>query len=472
MEEKPDVEILIHIGAPSRAVDDTRYRALAAAYIAYEPAESVHFYPHSIQNRSEQDDTRVSASQVSQPQVVDDDGEFSILSLDDRINPIRSPQASFRSVIDNAGSPQIRMHAMPDDTIPHETPTSTTQASWKTPPSTVQDSHPMNNADPSSLASPTRVLENYLQCFESPLIPPKQNKQSSRSASSGRRLFSYADRQSLLGNLVPCTPPMIPCTPRVRNTIELSLNKGDELEHQDRTSPRQQSVAPVADASDDDIIEETRFLHSSQLSAPTRADSEPPLKSRKLELATSPCTMARASSDMGPQPLPDRNPPVTVEFVSSHGFTFESLEIRPPDPLTSELHIKHQDLVTQGLQKLGRDVGLPSRFQPDGRTREIRPYERGYWLLHCSSWEPRLKRNAWALLANYIGTGIAGWGVWCKRDPDFGELRVYCWGLVVAHVYYVLWMASQREVVHTGSVWIDAEEQKVIVMGSRHDSSR
>lgn len=457
------MEILIHIGAPSRAVDDTRYRFLAAAYLAWEPANPVHFYPQSIHDSSEQDDTRVSAVQVSQSQVVDD-GESSILSPDDRINSIKSPQASFRSVIDNAGSPQIRMRAMPDDAFLQQTPNSTTQASWKTPPSTVQDSHPMNHADFSSLTSPTRVLENHLQRFQSPLISSKQDKQNSKLASSSRRVSSYERHRSFPRNLVPCTPSMIPCTPRVRNTTELSSER--EAYH-DGINPQQQPVASDADASDDNIIEETRFLSSSQLSAPTRADSEPPLKSRKLELATSPRTVARASSDIGPQPLLDRNPPVTVEFVSGHGFTYESLEIRPPEPLTSELHIKPQDLVTQGLQKLSRDVGLPSHFQPDGQTRELRAYERGHWLLDCSSWESRLKRNAWALLANYIGTGIAGWGVWCKRNPDFGELRVYCWGSVVAHIYYVLWLASQRAVVFTGSVWIDADGAKVIVMGSR-----
>lgn len=460
------MEILIHIGAPSRAVDDTRYRALAAAYLACEPTKPVHFYPQSIDN-SGQDDTHVSAIQVSQSQGADDDTESSILSLDGRINPIQSPQASFQSVIDNAGSPQIHVRSMPDDAFfqHQQTPTSTTQASWKTPPSTVQDSHPMNHADFGSLTSPTRVLENHLQLFETPMFSSKQDNQGSRTASFCRHISSsYEGGRFSPRNLVPCTPHMIPCTPHVKNTTELSSDRDEESGYGDSINPQQQLV------SDDTIIEETRFLSPPQLSAPTRADSEPPLKSRKLELATSQRTIARASSDFGPQSLPDRNPPVTVEFVSSHGFTYESLEIRPPEPLTSELHVKPQDLVTQGLQKLGRDVGLPSRFEPDEWTRELRPYERGHWLVDCSSWAPRLKRNAWALLANYIGTGIAGWGVWCKRDPTFGELRVYCWGSVVAHIYYVLWMASQREVVFRGGAWIDAAGTKVVVMGSRHHS--
>ena len=34
---RPETEILVHIAAPARAADDTNYRALAAAYLDFEP---------------------------------------------------------------------------------------------------------------------------------------------------------------------------------------------------------------------------------------------------------------------------------------------------------------------------------------------------------------------------------------------------------------------------------------------------
>ncbi|TGJ86964.1 hypothetical protein E0Z10_g1813 [Xylaria hypoxylon] len=265
---------------------------------------------------------------------------------------------------------------------------------------------------------------------------------------------------------------MIPCTPRARNITELLSDEKEAPESQAGANPEQQREAPVIDAFDDTTIEETTFLSSSRPSALTRADSEPPPKSRKLELITSPHALARASSDIGPRPSADHKTAVTINFLISHGFTYESLEIRPPEPPISEPYIEPQELITQGLQKLGHDVGLPSRFRPKEQTRELRPYERGHWLLDCSSWQPQLKRNAWAFLANYIGTGIAGWGVCCTRDHDFQELRAYCWGSVVAHIYYVLWLSSHREIVFTGSAWVDAEGAKVIVMDPRAQPHR
>ncbi|KAJ2982296.1 hypothetical protein NUW58_g6474 [Xylaria curta] len=466
MEEQPDVEILIHIGAPSRAVDDARYRSLAGAYIAYQPAETVHFYAQS----SHESSTR---SQDSWHMPAIDDGESSIMLVDDRIGVFQSLQASFGSVVDNADSPRIRTHGMSNHAIPQQTPTSATRASWKTPPSTVQDSHPINHNDFASLTTPTRVLENYLQHFEPPSGSSRQDSQSTRFDASHERISQSESCQFSPKNPVPCTQQLIPCTPYIR-VAEPPLDRREESEYKSNRWPQpQQPGTTVIAASDDNVIEETTFLlSSSQPSAHARADSEPPPKLRRLDLVTSPHGLARASSDIGPQSLPGHQAPVTVKFLSNHEFTYESLEIRPPEPPTSEPHIEPQDLITRGLRSLGHDVDIPSRFRPKEQTRELRPYERGHWLVDCSSWGPRLKHDAWAFLANYVGTGIAGWGVWCKRDPDFKELRAYCWGSVAAHIYYVLWLSSQRKIVFTGSSWIDAEGARVIVMSSRDLSRR
>lgn len=458
------MEILIHIGAPSKAVDDARYRSLAAAYMAFEPAKPVPFYPQSDSDNSIKDSRHIPAT---------DEDEDSNIPSDDRIGSFQSPQASFRSVVDNADSPRVCIREVPGHAFLQQTPASATQASWETPPSIVQDSHPMNHAEFTSLTSPTRVLENYLQHFESSSNSPKQDSQSNTLDTPCRHSSQCHGRRLSPRKLIPHAQQTIPCTPHVKNITELPSNSREGSEYQQSNNSQRQVKELVIDASDDNFIEETMFLSSSQPSELLRADSEPPPKLRQLDLAASPCALARATSDIGPQPLPNNyKAPMTIKFLSSHGFTYDSLEIRPPEPPTSESHIGPQDLITQGLRKLGHDVGLPSRFRPKEQTRDLIPYERGHWLLDCSSWEPRLKREAWAFLANYIGTEIAGWGVWCKRDPDFRELRAYCWGSVVAHIYYVLWLSSQRKIVFTGSSWIDAEGAEVIVMGSRDHPQR
>ncbi|KAI1356505.1 hypothetical protein F5Y01DRAFT_79303 [Xylaria sp. FL0043] len=468
MEDQPDVEILVHIGAPSRAVHDAQYRSLAAAYLAFEPTGIVHFSPGSGHDSS----SNSSQGGRLEPWVADDEESFIPLS-DERTAPFRSPQASFRSVVDNADSPRmrVRVREMPENAFIQQTPVSATQATWQTPPSVVQDSHPMNHADFSSLTSPTRVLENYLQYFESPSCSPRRDSQNSRLRASRRRASRHNGRRLSPRNMVPCTPQMIPCTPPVQSITEPSSASKGVSESQASSQPKPPEVPPV-DPVDDNIIEETTFLSSPQVSALTRADSEPLPKKRRLELATESHALARTTSDIGPRSFTDHKTSVTVSFLSSHGFTYESLEIRSPEPPTAESYIGPEELITPGLQKLGHDVGLPSRFRPKEQTRELTPYERGYWLLDCSSWDAQLKRNAWAFLANYIGTGIAGWGVWCKRDDDFRELKAYCWGAVVAHIYYVLWLSSHREIVFTGSSWADAEGAKVIAMGSRSRPQR
>jgi hypothetical protein len=473
MEKQLDVEILVHIGAPSRAVDDARYRSLAAAYLAFKPAETTHILSRSGSRDSSQDGGHVSDTQASQPQAAED-GETSFMQSNEWVGSFQSLQASFRSVVDNAGSPQMRIGGakMPDHALLEQTPVPATQASWQTPPSVVQDSHfSMNHADFTSLTSPTRVLENYLQHFESPPASSQRDSQTSDGPVSRKIASPIASDRLYAGNMVPCTPHIFP---RARYALESPSDGRAVSAYEIRRSDRQQQLEAQPDErSDDNIIEETKLLSSSLSSEISRADSEPPPKLRQLDLLVStPRPLARATSDMGPRSSSKHKAPVTITFLSSHGFTYESLEIRPPEPPTAELHIKPHQLTTPGLHNLALDVDLSSRFRPKEQTRQLRPYERGHWVLDCSSWEPQLKRDTWAFLANYVGTGIAGWGVWCKRDPDFRELRAYCWGSVVAHIYYVLWLSSQRKIVSTDSSWIDADGGKVIVMGARDHPQR
>ncbi|GAW25247.1 hypothetical protein SAMD00023353_0303210 [Rosellinia necatrix] len=466
MEEVSDAEILVHIAASSTAADDARYRSWMAAYQACEPGTILRYC-------SPNDD--IGGSQGgSQPQhSAIDEGDTLIMPSDDRIDFSRSPQASFRSVVDNADSPRMRRHIMLNNAPPQQMPSTATQASWQTPPSIVQDSHPIDYMDSMSLTSPTRVLENYLQDFESPSCASKQESWGGRLAVSPSTTdrYRYGYRGASWRDPGISMPKMIPCTPRIETRRGPLSEGGKASKCRNIGHSKQQLVNPIVGDPNESMIEETIFMSSSQPPTQppllTRSDSEPLHRLCHLEPAVGSHAIPRASSDLGSRPLPRNKAPVMVEFLSSHGFTYKSLEIRPPDPPTSEPIIKPHDLITQGLQDLGRDVGLPSCFHPNEQMRELQPYERGHWLLDCSSWEPRLKLDAWAFLANYIGTGKAGWGVWCKRDLNFGELRTYCWGSVVAHIYYVLWLSSQGRIAFTGSSWVDAAGKRIIIMNSK-----
>lgn len=75
----------------------------------------------------------------------------------------------------------------------------------------------------------------------------------------------------------------------------------------------------------------------------------------------------------------------------------------------------------------------------------------------------------WGYLGEYVGSGRAGWGVWCvaEEQRDGGgravEVRVCTWGEVVGAMYLVLYMASDRAIgCLEGVEWRDAGERAVI----------
>jgi hypothetical protein len=124
-------------------------------------------------------------------------------------------------------------------------------------------------------------------------------------------------------------------------------------------------------------------------------------------------------------------------------------------------------LISETLAKLGRDLRMEKRYQPQEQTRDLRPFERGYWLINCTTWPDELKISAWEFLTDYVGNGVAGWGVWCRRDKEFTWVRLYCWGSVVAYMYLVLYLASQRRIMFTGSTWTAGNGEVIITMGAK-----
>jgi hypothetical protein len=92
--------------------------------------------------------------------------------------------------------------------------------------------------------------------------------------------------------------------------------------------------------------------------------------------------------------------------------------------------------------------------------------ERGYWLVNCESWNEGLRGRFWNCLGNYIGKDLLGWGVWCARGENYGTLRVYCWGIIVGHIYLLLYMASEGKIKGKGARWIGGNGQAIIEMPS------
>lgn len=143
------------------------------------------------------------------------------------------------------------------------------------------------------------------------------------------------------------------------------------------------------------------------------------------------------------------------------------LEIRSPEPPVGEGILQPDDLIPEPIGSLALKLDLKKRFNPESQSREIRPFERGHWLVDCTTWDDELKWSSWAFLTDYLSNGLAGWGAWCERDPEFSRIRLWCFGHMIGHLHLLLYLVSQRKIIYTGSTWIGAEGTPVVIMGAK-----
>lgn len=459
-----NVEILIHITAPSRASDDVRYRSLASAYIDFQPQK-----PRRLSG-PDVDPVVINPVLTTVTREVVSKSDFEIPpqipSPEQWLPSLTSLQASFDDVIDNANSPvrPARWRSQPRGSRRAPSQNVGQQPSWETPPSLVPDSVPENDTTMAFLTTPTRVLEHYLQHFTS----PSQNTQRQihqRSALSQKRNSISPAKSSGASRVTT-----IPCTPENRLRPIYTSDDLDKPSYVLYSSQRQQgtSRSTRVPGSDEDIVEDTVILPGPETPPVDRAGSEPPpsKRARRNRSYASPKALLRTSSDIGPHKMPDGSRR-TITFLPVHGYGYKNLELNPPEPSVGCATITAGDLITPSLEKLAAELKTPKRYNPVSTTRAIRPLERGYWTLDCTEWPQDLKNETWIFLANYIGTGLAGWGVSCRRDDRFSWLRLYCWGSLVAHIYLLAYLASRRRVGFSGATWIDGEGKVVIVMGKK-----
>ncbi|KAI9052735.1 hypothetical protein LZ554_003009 [Drepanopeziza brunnea f. sp. 'monogermtubi'] len=184
---RKDVEILVHATAPSRGQDDTRYRELAQAYLDFQPWNRITILEELADNATLEKDTQAGRQlQHELPPSTPEDRESQksfrpgdeYSSAEEDIyeydifrcsQPINSPDLSFNSVEDNAGSPvfQARVSCHGDAPEDDQNQEHGEKGSWRAPPSEIADSQPENIQPMSIFSSPTRMLELYLQNQES-----------------------------------------------------------------------------------------------------------------------------------------------------------------------------------------------------------------------------------------------------------------------------------------------------------------
>ena len=488
------VEILVHTTAPSRGQDDARYRALARAYMRFEPetrqnlregfsSNEVDIVGSQAQIQQQQEliqSTQERESAASyQPEEVEEEeastGHRSsltseILDLSSHAGSMPSPRLSFNSVLDNIDSPVFRGLVTRDEHISRFGPKEYSQdssESWRPPPSSVADSQPENDRPVPVFTSPSRILELYL---------PKSNAQkpSPRLGIREQRVYETktgsisADRDRVSESFESSGIPSSP-----------SPNKRTRRDHV-LVSESQFHDAPSTQ--DPNLILKRKWPESD--SGEIRTSSAPPRPSNNSaicsegpppSLPTNPnkrhCTGISRSENIGTTTALNssqivkalRSSPPSTDIPSPWA---NLLEIRPAPPTTSTADLDPQTFITDTLHQLAAKTSAARHFRPVSTTRDLRPMERGYWLLNCESWDDGLRKRCWHFLGNCIGKNFVGWGVWCMRDAEHSTIRVYCWGIVVPYIFLLLCLASEGKIMKIGATWIGGDGEAIIKMPS------
>jgi hypothetical protein len=142
----------------------------------------------------------------------------------------------------------------------------------------------------------------------------------------------------------------------------------------------------------------------------------------------------------------------------------DKLTITPPPPPTSSINITPETFITRPLSDLAKRMPISKLYKPSNQTRDLRPTERGYWLINSQPWPSELRRKCWDCLGNFIAANKAGWGVRCERNNDFTSFRVYCWGILAPYIYLLLFMASENKVRKVEAAWIGGNGEALVKM--------
>lgn len=218
------------------------------------------------------------------------------------------------------------------------------------------------------------------------------------------------------------------------------------------------SSAPVASEPGASSREKASRIHA----------THPTLKVTESVIAMPPPPRPMANSSALQMP----NTPSKPEDMATLEELPQSITPDPP-PTSIDLFQSH---MTAFLEKLSHDMGPSCCYDRSTIHREPRQSERGYWHICTSMWSVTVQIAFWQFLQLHVRSGNLGWGVWCVREVDesgsgtgksgggLGDVKVFCWGEVVKHVYLLLYVASKSKIRKASARWIDADGEVVVEM--------
>ncbi|KAK4227217.1 hypothetical protein QBC38DRAFT_417384 [Podospora fimiseda] len=402
-ESDSEVEVLVHIGAPSLGPDDAKYRAMAAAYSNFKPAIRTKI-PIRGGGGSQKQSQKQSQKSISETQ-------FSFEDVDDN-------HASFVSL-----------------------------------PSEVQDSMPDNLATFAGFVSPSRVLDFYTSSLESDSGGSQANRgaiqakaslvggaggssagDSSAGKTEGEEEGEEGDKDKTPRRLLftkKRTPTSYP-----RDEIDPTDSDEPSLPVSSRKRPRADSSSQSPDP------KRPRTAGPLAIDSSTTNDETP--TDPMLQIPTTPKKKRQIAERFANKPLD----PLT-------------LAVGPlvPDRADHGI-ISTYDLDTPLLKELMKNLNVAERSRPAQQLRALRHFERGYWVVDVRAWSDDLRRSFWNFLAAFIYRGMGGWGVKAMRNAyegSFTWVRLYGWGYLTQEMYMLLYLTSQRAVRGVGLRWYDAK---------------
>ena len=488
-----EVEILVHTTAPSRGQDDAKYRTLAQAYLEFEPA-TIQKLESTFEDSLEADaDADAQANSQLQEELEHstleerdsevsfrpDDGDTGSV-VQSCISPqnqelnlevsqlLNSSVVSFGSALDNADSPIWRdLHDGPQNlTNGQQQNQRVSQASVYE----IADSQPEVVRCIPAFSSPTRILELYFQQFPSSGERSSSSYETRRNNQQGpspELPYGIHNSQAKFSERVeeePSSTSNIPSSPSPQKQPMKSTQRVSRR-HKERTPSTQDPAMTTKRKWTESNLDDSHISSSapSRISVESSTVTTRTTRSRKRQCLDGSVDEVTRTKEV----TSSRVTMVATSSVPSSQAKLnwgEKLEIRPPPPRTSIKNLTPEMLITPSLEQLAQKMRLAAAFRPTDQTRDLRPMERGHWVVKCKNWDSGVQKRCWECLGNFIGRGLGGWGVWCVRDEDLDTIKVYCWGTTVGHVYLLLYMASESKIKRAGVRWIGGDGETIITM--------
>jgi hypothetical protein len=523
---RSNIDILVHVTAPSTGQHDAKYRALARAYLNFEPLQLLEFaHEHENEHDLVEDEAELANSQLQEELLVStqeereseasyrpaDESESAALSslstqsrcLDSLLYPEAAfSQLSFDGVDHNLGSPKVR-RPLDQSILPARSQDS--QDSWIVPPSTVADSQPELQSVVGRFLSPGQALESILLQLQNSAQPPSSMHDGPSLLDQTKyplerdllpvidQTLSPADDDLAAGEQSPQVPNLSKKTESTHPASYISsLNQPNPSARSisPSTSKRARSHSPqilrsrnqnIVSSQDNGVIDRAKDLGLNQEENHQSSSTPTELMSDSLLVSTVPFDSPRKRLRVEEFCL------TTSELISSRivaevitpssehykPMWLNKLEVRPPSPAVGIVNLAPESFITETLRKVGSKV--PSTmYKPLEQKRELREMERGYWQLDCRGFNADLRIRCWERLAHNISTCRLGWGVWCVRDEnlfsdlpvtdDLMSIRVYCWGITVDYLYLYLISISEKKIRGSGARWVGGDGQDIIIM--------